>query len=378
MKLSKIYKTIIYGFFFTPLIYLLFSYHVGNIFFVFILFFLSISINKIKYNFFYLITFYMVFLVISLIVGFIYYDVPIKISLSHMLYYYKPLVFYLFGFFYIRNNVNFNKLTISILIFMIIGTIVSIYYYDFFAQKAIEKFLGNNSAANSLEESMGLLLAFSFIPRNITFLLSPLETSFVMFFITSYFYFNSKKLYFSISTIILISAFARSAMIAFIVSVFLRKFILMKQLNRFIYITIFISLILIIIIYFFEQFQFIFINDGSASIHIENLRDALLHISRYPLGLGLGNSGWNGSNSVYFLYSEGSFFTTLIENGIFFTLFYLLIGIDLYNKSKIFLFPIFIGYIVASLLIPIGFSTLFNLLFFSYYGVLSRERLRNG
>jgi hypothetical protein len=64
----------------------------------------------------------------------------------------------------------------------------------------------------------------------------------------------------------------------------------------------------------------------------------------------------------------------MIEMGILFFIWQCVIGVFMFFMSKKVLFPLYLGFFIVSLLLPIGFSTYFTLLFFGYAGVIYHQQ----
>lgn len=296
-------------------------------------------------------------------------------------YYLKPFVFFYFALYFVR-PIHFKRLLW--LIFW--GMIITIPLYIFSAPDFIDlSRVRLRNIGYEISDSAyfsGTLLKNGFVvPRNPTFLLSYLDSAYVLFFLSAFYVVTlkslkniSKILLIIISGLLFLTTFTRSALIALPVAVLTWLFMNVKSRNIKLGIVGFCIIAgLLSLAIFYNQIVFLFFHQESASIHWVNIFDALKQLSKYPLGTGLGSSGWQGdSTSPLYMYSEGSIFTSLLELGIQFIGWYIALAVFVWNKSKKVLFPILSGYFVIALLLPIGFSTQFNLLFFVALGILSK------
>jgi hypothetical protein len=221
-------------------------------------------------------------------------------------------------------------------------------------------------------------------PRNPGFLLSYLDSAYTLYFISAFFIVTAKNIkeliqrlwVIIVSTFLFLSTFTRSTIIALPVSaVSWAYFGLLKGRER-IYLFAFIGIVGIIgLLFAFDTLYFLAVKQASAIVHWENIGESLIRISQYPFGTGFGTSGWQGfSQSPLYMYAEGSIFTGMIEMGILFFIWQCVIGVFMFFMSKKVLFPLYLGFFIVSLLLPIGFSTYFTLLFFGYAGVIYHQQ----
>ncbi|EJF10557.1 rhamnosyl transferase [Pontibacter sp. BAB1700] len=326
-------------------------------------------ISRIKKAVIYAILVYTVFLILSGLNG-VLNELAFQAILSQFGYYFKPILFFLFGYFFIRKS-DYNSVIQFIFYFMVAGSLIFFTSPDFFIEQAILK----------SPEGQGYEHFYSFggtALRNSTLLLSPLDSGYIFMFLSLHFlsiYIQEKeyKWHLLACIVLAISTITRSAILGLIAGSIFYFWISLDFNRRFVFIIVLSFLAAILGTIYYQKIYYILIKDGSASIHIENLVDSLKALASRPWGYGLGYSGWAGiSHNDKALYSEGFFFMTLIEHGVLFLLFYLFIFVVLFNYSKKYLLPIYIGFIVASLMIPIGLSTVFNCAFFTYFGLLLR------
>ena len=376
---SSIYLYIsLFLFFFSRLIFFFFDFKIDNILYLNILFLLILGLlqkKRFKKGIFIFVLIYLSIITFGIING-VFNKVSIKIVLSQTLYYFKPLIFFFFGYFFVKKK-QFLLLVKWVLIYSLIGTIFFYLNRSFYIEAIISKFsvYGENISIETLRiwnPETGFV-----IYRNPTLLFHVLDSGFILFFISSFYFLQNRNKNYSlifVATIILISTLTRSAVLAFFTMLIIFYYFRLSLLKR-IVLVIFIGVfVFTLYMHFSKQIEFLFIKQGSAKIHLENLINAIKHIQKHPLGTGIGTSGWKGDiNNILYLYSEGSILTTIIENGMQFLIIYILIGIYFFYNSRNQLFPIYCGYLVASMLIPIGFSTLFNLLFFVYASILEKE-----
>src|SRR5690606_19413277 len=123
------------------------------------------------------------------------------------------------------------------------------------------------------------------------------------------------------------------------------------------YLLLFVAAVALIgIILFFDTLYFLVVTQASAIVHWENIGDSLLRIAQYPFGTGFGTSGWQGfSQSPLYMYAEGSLFTGMIEMGFFYLIWQVIVGVFFFFMSRKVLFPLYLGFFVVSILLPIGF-----------------------
>jgi hypothetical protein len=293
-----------------------------------------------------------------------------SIIFTEALYYLKPVIFLLYGYFYL-NETSFNKLTFFGFWIVVIGSLVYFSNPPFFIEKAIEK-------AHEVQGVGHFYAIHHTMLRNSSLLLSPLETGYVLFFMTSYLYaykpFKHPNFYFIVSASLLVLTYTRSVIIGFILAFVLFKLLEANVIKKIYFLFLFIIIAIFVGIIYLNQLALIFIQDGSAVLHLRNLTEGVWVILDRPFGYGIGYSGFGSLQSTTDkFYSEGSFFTSIIENGILFLFFYICIFFYLNQVSRNKLLPIYLGFLTASMLIPIGFSTIFNCLFFSYLGIIIKR-----
>lgn len=306
--------------------------------------------------------------------------INLEIATKSSLYYLKPVVFLFAGYFLFSSS-SYRKLIVFANCYFILGTVLFYYSQGDLLNLAHERvFLLGIKVNEGYNFSTVPILGF--VQRNTTLVLGALESSYALFFIVCYFfqhYLDFKRwqyLVFSIlSIIMLILTVTRSSMIATAVAAFfLTSQRLKKGVSKRISAIALIVLVSATFLLLGNHVHEWLVVEGSATIHRENLIETTRKIVDNPFGTGLGTSGWKGATeSPYYLYSEGSTLTTLIELGVQSLVLPALTLFICCKYSKKFLFPVFSGYFIASLLIPIGFSTLFLLLFYVMVGVLIKE-----
>ena len=375
------------------------SVPVTSLMFVIILLLLvySLFIKTISYKLHLLTFLYLSMLAIGSLQG-VYNDIPLKNVLGEYVYYLKPVFFFFLGYhFSRRNNFDYSQTAKLSLVIMAAGTILAFLFPHHLVDLASKRLSVSSSIVygdSQLQHYWVYNPVFTtlfgwlwvtdggFLLRNPSLLLSALETGFVSFFLSAYFLQYKEKyhwFYFLSSIIILITSFGRSAWIGFIITSVVIFFQRSKPLTRSLGLLFALGITAFVFAKFFEELRFLFLLEGSASIHLTNLQDAVKHIITNPLGTGLGTSGWNGyTDSTYYLYSEGSLLTSMIELGFPFLLFQLFLLLQVYLKSKKLLFPHYCGFLGASFFLPIGFSTFFIALFYSYIGCEFNKMRQNG
>lgn len=284
-------------------------------------------------------------------------------------YYAKSLIFFLFGIhsvWFFKNSRPFKLL----LFYLITGTLIFYLFPNFFIGAAHDK--------SHIGNGWGHFLSFSFFLRSGSFLLSPLETAFFSSFLGLYFFYNRKKLalgfdYFILASVGLILSMTRSVILGYFLCIcfmFLAERVKINLPSWFRFIPFAIGLLVVLAGWFSRDL--LIKNDGSIMLHFENLIRTLMNLKAHPFGYGMSSSGYVAVvENRDSLYSEGSFFTLLIECGIQgLLLIFILIRYCL-NKS-LFTKTLLLFFLGISLVLPIGFSTPFCFLFFGTLGSLSR------
>lgn len=314
----------------------------------------------------------------------LYRHIAVKNIILSGTYYIKPILFLLLGYLFVTPKVfkkfmwiTFFFMVISIPVFVLFGSQlieisrVRLNDIGFFVPKSIF------FSATKIDD-------YSALPRNPSFLFSYLDTSYVFLFITSMFIVSLKKkmhMVNGLTSLVLsfigfITTFTRSTFIALpitIVSAVVLRIKNPKIVAGLLFVTTLITVAAIAI--FWNKFLAIFVQQDSAAIHITNITDVFARMLKFPLGSGLGSSNWQGqaSHPIYF-YSEGSFFTTIVELGIQIVPWFGIVAYALFKRSRIVLLPIYLGFLVVSLLLPIGFSTQFLILFCVAFGILLNSK----
>jgi hypothetical protein len=287
--------------------------------------------------------------------------------IQELYYYSKSIIFYFLGIINITpyKTSNFLK-NITEIIFT--GTIIFFTFPELFVEAAHIK--------SGIGSGWGHFTSFNFLLRSGSIFLSPLETAFVSSFIGIYFFYyrNSIKngnLYFYVSTLCLLLSITRSVTIIYsicIIYIYLKK----RNLVSFKWASWAIPLTLSILVTLVGLYlkEIIIKNDGSIMLHFENLTNILTHIKYNPFGYGMSSSGYAsvlaGRDN---LYSEGSFFTYIIECGIQSIILFLILAYISIKKGTL-AQSLFVFFILVSFVLPIGFSTPFCFLYFGYLGNL--------
>jgi len=362
------------GFLFTPLIFSLTNFNLGSLMFgasaiICIVGVLIFSKRLGKTVPLFLGILFLWLMVYSVIVPRIE-GISVMVSLKQLGYYMKPILFFLIGYLFISIK-RFTSLMLLAFWITTVGTVLFFLKSNFFITAALERNPDGQGIAHFFA------IGGRYI-RNCSVYLSPLDTAFICFFLTAFFHQKGKTWFLMISFACLVLTMTRSAIIAAIVYFCAHQFFIKKWKNRVIYLFMLIISLGVVIIVFSSKLEFLFLKDGSASMHVSNLLEVATDLLRIPFGHGIGYSGWSSIGQKNHLYSEGSFQATILENGFLFAVFYVFIGYALFKKDKTVSLPIYIGFFVASLMIPIGFSTLFNLIFFTYLGViLKSDEIKN-
>ena len=323
-----------------------------------------------------------------------FYNIAFSSAIKEFAYYMKPILFFIIGLVSLSKK-SFEKVCIFTFLTMVIGTIFVLINSSKMVEFSSSRLLAMGYDDKGIKVhiwSFNILFANAFrwfwptengsILRNPTFMLSPLDSGYILAFLSLYFLLlrKTKKsfcFFGIISFLMLVSTFVRSALIMFFVALLINSICKSGKFAVF-YIILIVLVLVLFVSSFYNELQYIFLLEGSASIHNNNLIEGLQHIAKYWMGTGIGSSGWQGDpSSEFYVYSEGSLFTSIIENGFAIIMVYATMWMCLYYRSKFLLFPIYIGYLTASMLIPIGFSTGFNLLFFSAFGIIVREYYLN-
>ncbi len=291
--------------------------------------------------------------------------ISFEVSFKQLGYYMKPILFFLMGYLFVSVN-RFKSLMLLTFWITAIGTFVFFLKSDFFLAAALDKNPDGQGIAHFFA------IGGQYI-RNCSVYLSPLDTAFICFFMTTFFHQKGKTWMLMISFACLILTLTRSAIIASIMYFCVYHFTIRKWNSRIVYLFVLFICLFTVVTVFYSKVEFLLFKDGSALMHISNFLEVATDAIRFPFGHGIGYSGWSAIGQKNHLYSEGSFQTTILENGFLFVVFYFFIGYILFKESKVKAFPIYVGFFIASLMIPIGFSTLFNLIFFTYLGIIFKS-----
>ncbi|NVH48269.1 hypothetical protein [Photobacterium damselae] len=334
-------------------------------------FFLGKTINK---KVIISILLFILFISFNIFIGFILND-DITVSIKQSLYYFKPILFFLFGYLFLTKS-KYKQYVNYVLVLSVLGTICFILFENDVIKYTM-MYLGTTE--------VGYFYSFGFMVRNISFFISPLEFGGICFYLLFFYLasireFNLKKvMILSLIVFMIISTMSRTVWLVCIFGMFSYYLIGAKSLNklssRYSFIILMMFAATILVINNFSLIDKYFISDGSSSVHHSNLIETLSYIISYPFGTGLGSSGWSGYdlNLNFYHYSEGSFFANCIELGLIqYITIILFISIYIFKLSKD-MFVIFVGYILGCMIIPLGFSTFINLLFFSYLGIISKN-----
>lgn len=334
--------------------------------------FFSISIKR---NVLIFLLIVIVYLLISVVVGY-YYNTNVLVTLKQLLYYLKPVLFFMFGYLFL--NIRLYRRCINY--------ILTISFIGFFCFLFFENEIIKYTMTYLDIKEVGYFYSFGSMVRNMSFFISPLEFGGLCFYLF-FFYLTgsefSKKYQYLILALILMMIFFTLSRTIWIITIltFMLYYSLNATTNNKIYhryILLLFTIIAFFVLFLLNQsfFNQYFIKDGSSSVHHSNLIDTLSYIFTYPLGTGLGSSGWAGydANLSFYKYSEGSFFANCIELGFIQYCVILIIMVKFTLKLDKNLFSIFVGYIIGCMIIPLGFSTFINLLLFSYFGILSRKK----
>lgn len=322
---------------------------------------------------------YSAFLFIGVITG-IYYKLPLTLIISQLFYYLKPPAFFLFGYYFVSEKAFHKTVEIIFWIMFITTPFFMIFPKEFIEFSRIRLRALGYPISDSEYFSGTLITGIGVIPRNPSLLFSYLDTSYALFFLSAYYtnqiktfvdYKNIGKTFTSI--VIFLTTFTRSAIgglglaIAGILFFKVKNF---KQKATFIAVLGIITTFIILI--FWSQIYYLLVKQVSAIVHWENIWHSIVRIVEYPLGSGLGSAGWSAikSSSVpeIFFYAEGGIFTAMIELGLQFIIWFFILGYIVWRISPKFLFPLYMGFLLISIVLPIPFSTQFTLLFFVYLG----------
>lgn len=291
------------------------------------------------------------------------------IDMAKEFYYYaKSLLFFLLGIHSIR-FFRYSKYFKWLLVFLLLGTI---FFYAFPTH-----FIGASHDKSHIGSGWGHFLSFGFFLRSGSFLLSPLETAFFSGFLGIYFVYYQKTIrlgweYFLLASACLVLSMTRSVIMAYgLVVLFIyltRKWESSGWKMNWIF-PFLIGFFFIVLGWFSRDY--LIKSDGSFMLHFENLNAVLNYLIKNPWGYGMSSSGYVSVIAKRdAMYSEGSFFTTLIECGVQSLILFLLLGIYCFRKG-LFSLSLFLFYFSISLVLPIGFSTPFCFLFFGTLGALS-------
>jgi hypothetical protein len=285
--------------------------------------------------------------------------------------YVRPPLFILCGYLFFKKR-NFDLFLIVLLFFLIAGSIM---YYSNPAYFIMQSLIKSDLPL----ENAGTFVSFAIL-RNGSVLLTPLETGFVCFFLMYHFIVKSQDnrmylLWAAVSCAILITTYTRSAMLALVIALLTRA-ILFSKAKMILFIVFFIIACLLAIAYlcYSDVINYVLFNNPSSEVHFSNFYRAIGHIGSNLFGYGLGSSGLKGDlSSSFYVYSEGSLFTNLIEIGLPILLIYFLLGYYTFQHSPFYLFPAFTGFTIASVMIPIGLSMFFAMVFYTACGTVMRK-----
>ena len=287
------------------------------------------------------------------------------ISFQEAFYYLKPLLFFMLGYCFLRSEL-FAVLARFLFWFSLAGSLAFYLYSDTLIRVAAE---------HAGVTSYGYYEAFGLFSRNISWYLSPLEFSALCMFLV--FYFSTEtddrsRAKTIVSVLMIVATLSRSVLIGILVAYAVSK---LKAKVATLATAIALAGVLVAIAFAFNSFLFQFmVNEGSASVHFENLFSSVKLISAHPFGFGIGASGYPGYASTslkYYFYSEGTIPTMLIEIGWTALPLLALLGYGSFKISSDF-GCLYLGFIFASLFVPIGLSTYFICLYFLYYGMKLR------
>jgi len=299
------------------------------------------------------------------------YGFNIKIMCVEFYYYLKPFVFYIFG---LSSIITFRKSFFlkNLIPILMIGTLLFVLFPIQFVEAA--------HAKSGIGRGWGHFISFKYFLRSGSFFLSPLETAFVSSFLGIYFfYYRSKfrfgKIYFLLATYCLLLSITRSVILIYGVSIlflFLSTSIGSTGRNMKWIIPTIVSLIIVGAGWYAKGYLIKY--DGSIMLHFDNLNTTLAYLIKNPWGYGMSSSGYTavmaGRDAIY---SEGSFFTYIIECGIQSIILFGLLAYYCWTKGVL-CQTLFLFYILVSFVLPIGFSTPFCFLFF---GLLGAFNVRN-
>lgn len=307
-------------------------------------------------------------------------DIPLKHIILALTYYLKIPAFFTFFYYYVSEK-HFTRLVWLVLWGMLAAFPLYALTPGEFIDASRERLRAlGYFVSDSIYFSGTKLTEWITFPRNPGFLLSYLDSAYVLYFVTTFFIVTTRTVkealqrlwIIALSGFLFLSTFTRSTLIALPVSaVSWAYFGLLKGKQR-LYLLLFVAAVALIgIILFFDTLYFLVVTQASAIVHWENIGDSLLRIAQYPFGTGFGTSGWQGfSQSPLYMYAEGSLFTGMIEMGFFYFIWQAIVGVFFFFMSRKVLFSLYLGFFVVSILLPIGFSTFFTLLMFGYAGVI--------
>ena len=307
-------------------------------------------------------------------------NIPSSYAFGELGYYLKPALFFLLGYYFIERK-NYDRLMTMVFCLMMLSTVVFIVHPHTLVRLSSYKL-----TAKGYQVMAGFMTSFvpgkGIVLRNPGIVLGALEASFVSLYLTCYYLFYKRGILFGHilpsllamgSLFMLLTTITRSSLLGVCTAALIYGLVMARFRFKWLVIGMVITGAIISGIYFRPHIERYVASEGSASIHRNNLKGALQHLEMYTEGTGLGTAGWNQAPSPLSIYSEGSLFTSLIENGVQFFIFYGIIMLITLRNSKNFLFPVFAGYLVTATMIPIGMTTHFNLLFFSALGISARE-----
>lgn len=352
-----------------PIIFVLTGHNIGGLIVSYLaLYSLFYSSKKIVYDLRYLVLIALTIFGYSIYIG-LEKEYSLNAITKELYYYSKPFVFFAFGIttLNIFNKSHFFKL---LLILLALGTAL-FYLYP-------AEFISASHERSKIGDGWGHFISFKVFLRTGSFLLSPLETSFFSAFLGLYFFHNRHHFllgwqYFQLATICLFMSMTRSVIMAYAISLlFLFLSDRFKLSGKWIKWILPGTLGILLVILGWALKELILKNDGSIMLHFSNLNTVLTYLFKNPWGYGMSSSGYvsvlEGRDGMY---SEGSFFTYLVECGVqSLILFGALTWYCLKKGNLATTFLLF--YLMVSLVLPIGFSSTFDFMFFGFLGSISR------
>jgi hypothetical protein len=365
---TSVQGSVIYLFVLAPVLFALIRVNINNFAFAYGILILMVCLSlrtKIEARAALFLSIYLAWILVYAIIIPRYYDIKLKFSVAQFLYYLKPAYFFLLGYVALKKR-TFDRILVVLLWYLTLGSVVYYLNWFFFVQSAI--------ARAPEAQSYGHFFAIGgHLLRNCSLMLSPLDTSYITFFLSLHFFSHGRKAYAAMAFALMLSTLTRSTVIGWLFGFVLYFFFRSGAVGKIRYLLMFTIILATVSVIFFSELTFLLVTDGSAGIHQENLMSVIRSLIQNPLGRGIGYSGWGTLGMPGHLYSEGSLLSNLLENGFAFLIFYIAVGGCLYRRSRTYLLPIFLGYAVISLLLPIGYSTLFNMLLFTAIGVILRQ-----